>query len=148
MATAYADIIKRFLPTISEYKLLEVDEDTAYELVTPYVVAAITQFRDAGVEKLDDRDDEAGTFNIDLTSEEMDIICDLMRVEWLKQKLYNSELQRNSMSTKDYTVFSPANLQNAMRDTYTDAREEARMRLYQYTYTQVDAKYKPSAKKE
>lgn len=71
----------------------------------------------------------------DLSDEEIDILVDLMRVEWLKHKLYNSELLRNGMSTKDYTVFSPANLQNQIRITYQDAREEARMRLYQYSYT-------------
>jgi len=135
VATSYTTIIERFLPTVKEYLYADIDEDELYELVCPYIISAATQFNDACIVDLNDRDDEAREFVNDLSDEEIDILVDLMRVEWLKHKLYNSELLRNGMSTKDYTVFSPANLQNQIRITYQDAREEARMRLYQYSYT-------------
>lgn len=142
MGTLYSQVIEHFLPTVSEYMFLEMEEEQAFEFIFPFLKNAITQFNDACIFDLEDRDEENQMFNVDLTFEEIDILADLMRVEWLKQKLYNSELLRNGMSTKDYTIFSPANLQSQIRETYIDARESARMRLYQYTYTHNNAGYK------
>ena len=135
MATSFSTVIERFLPTVTEYMLMDLDEQQRDEILTPFVLSAATQFNSICVRDLNDIDKELGQFNVDLSDEEMDILTDLMRVEWLKHKLYNSEIMRNGMSTKDYTVFSPANLQNQIRETYVDAREDAKMRLYQYSYT-------------
>lgn len=142
MGTPYSTIIDRFLPTVSEYSFLELEEDEVYELVLPFLNAAATRFNDACIFDLNARDEENAMFVANLHDEEMDILADLMRVEWLKQKLYNSDLQRNGMSTKDYTVFSPANLQAQIRETYKDAREEAQGRLCNYTYTHSIGGYK------
>lgn len=142
MGTPYSIIIDRFLPTISEYAYLEVGDDEVYELVLPFLLSAATQFNDACIFDLNARDNDNTMFLADLHDEEIDILSDFMRVEWLKQKLYNSDIQRNGMSTKDYTVFSPANLQAQIRETYKDAREEARARLYNYTYTHSNGGYK------
>ena len=135
MATSFSTVIERFLPTVTEYMLMDLDEQQRDEILTPFVLSAATQFNSICVRDLNDIDKELGQFNVDLSDEEMDILADLMRVEWLKHKLYNSEIMRNGMSTKDYTVFSPANLQNQIRETYVDAREDAKMRLYLYSYT-------------
>lgn len=135
MATSYTVIIERFLSTVSEYMFLDMLKEDRYAILVPYLIGASTQFNSACVFDLEDRDEDLQQFNADLTDEEIDILVDLMRVEWMKHKLYNSEKLRNGMSTKDYTVFSPANLLNEIRTTYQDARESATNRLYGYTYT-------------
>ena len=140
MATTYKEIINRFLPTVAEYMLADLDEDTCTEIITPYIISATTQFGDACIEDIVTMSDDGTGFATTLSDEVIEIIVDLMRVEWFKHKIYNSEALRNGMSTKDYTVFSPANLLEQLLATYNDAREEARMRLYQYTYTHPKSK--------
>lgn len=135
MATSFYTIIERFIPTVSEYMFANVSKSVCYEILTPYVISAATQFDSVCIHDLQDRDDELGQFNVDLSSEEIEILSDLMRVEWLKHKLYDSEKLRNGMSTKDYTVFSPANLLSEIRETYVDARSAADARLVNYTYS-------------
>lgn len=135
MATAYNTIIDRFIPTISEYAFFSLDENEREEFIDPYIISAATEFDSVCIEDLADRDEELRQFNIDLSDEVIEILVDLMRVGWLKHKLYNSEKLKNGMSTKDYTVFSPANLLSEIRDTYVDARDTAKNRLVMYTYT-------------
>lgn len=135
MAVSFDDIIERFLPSVKEYAYIGLDEYERNEILYSYIVAAAAKFRSACLEDLDDVDTNAGIFNSDLSDETIDILVDLVRVEWLKQKLYNSDLMRNGMSTKDYTIFSPANLHAQIRETYQDARKDAQNRLYQYSYT-------------
>lgn len=140
MATSYDTLIECFLPSVSEYGLLELDDQDCRDMLVPYVIAAANKFNSACIEDLNDRDEDLQQFNVDLSDEVIDILVDFMVVAWLKHKLYNSDLLRNGMSTKDYTVFSPANLQNQIRITYQDAREQAQKRLYHYTYTHPNEK--------
>lgn len=135
MATSYDTIIECFLPSVSEYVLLELADQDRRDMLVPYVIDAANKFNSACLEDLNDRDEDLQQFNVDLSAEVIDILVDFMVVAWLKHKLYNSDLLRNGMSTKDYTVFSPANLQNQIRLTYQDAREHAQKRLHNYTYT-------------
>lgn len=140
MATSYDTIIECFLPSVSEYILLELDDQERRDMLVPYIIDAANKFNSAGIEDLNDRDDDLQQFNIDLSDEVVDILVDFMVVAWIKHKLYNSDLIRNGMSTKDYTVPSTANLQNHTRITYQDAREHAQKRLYHYTYTHPNGK--------
>ena len=135
MATTFVSVIEKFLPTIAEFYFLDCDQSERDAVLLPFVLGAATHFNTICVRDLNDIDMNSGQFNVDLSDEEVDILIDLMRVEWLKHKLYNSEIMRNGMSTKDYTVFSPANLQSQIRETYIDARDAARNRLYHYSYT-------------
>ncbi len=135
MAVSFDDIIERFIPSVTEYSYLGLDEDDRNEILYAYIISAAAKFQDACLDDLKDVDNDTGIFHSDLSEETIDILVDLMRVEWLKQKLYNSDLMRNGMSTKDYTIFSPANLHAQIRETYQDARKDAKNRLYQYSYT-------------
>lgn len=135
LATSYNTIIERFLPTVAEYMLLEMTEDQRNSVLDAYIISAATEFNVACLHDLEQRDEENRCFMEDLSDEEIEILVDMMRVAWLKHKLYDSEKLRNGMSTKDYTVFSPANLLAELRDTYADARETAMNRLTNYTYT-------------
>ena len=87
MATSFSTVIERFLPTVTEYMLMDLDEQQRDEILTPFVLSAATQFNSICVRDLNDIDKELGQFNVDLSDEEMDILADLMRVEWLKHKL-------------------------------------------------------------
>lgn len=139
MATSFNDIVERFIPTVAEYSFFKLDDEELNELLKPYIISAATQFSSACMSETVQFDKESFEFSEDLSDEVIDILVDLVRVEWLKHKLYNADILKNGMSTKDYTIFSPANLQEQIRETYIDARNTAKMRLYQYSYTHPDS---------
>lgn len=139
MATSFNDIVERFIPTVAEYSFFKLDDDELNELLKPYIISAVTQFSSVCMSETVQFNKDSFEFSEDLSDEVIDILVDLVRVEWLKHKLYNADLLKNGMSTKDYTIFSPANLQEQIRETYVDARNTAKMRLYQYSYTHPDA---------
>lgn len=139
MATSFNDIVERFIPTVAEYSFFKLDDDELNELLKPYIISAVTQFSSVCMSETVQFNKDSFEFSEDLSDEVIDILVDLVRVEWLKHKLYNADLLKNGMSTKDYTIFSPANLQEQIRETYIDARNTAKMRLYQYSYTHPDS---------
>lgn len=139
MATSFNDIVERFIPTVAEYSFFKLDDDELNELLKPYIISAVTQFSSVCMSETVQFNKDSFEFSEDLSDEVIDILVDLVRVEWLKHKLYNADLLKNGMSTKDYTIFSPANLQEQIRETYVDARNTAKMRLYQYSYTHTDS---------
>ena len=139
MATSFNDIVERFIPTVAEYSFFKLDDDELNELLKPYIISAVTQFSSVCMSETVQFNKDSFEFSEDLSDEVIDILVDLVRVEWLKHKLYNADILKNGMSTKDYTIFSPANLQEQIRETYVDARNTAKMRLYQYSYTHPDS---------
>lgn len=139
MATSFNDIVERFIPTVAEYSFFKLDDEELNELLKPYIISAATQFSSVCMSETVQFDKDSFEFSEDLSDEVIDILVDLVRVEWLKHKLYNADILKNGMSTKDYTIFSPANLQEQIRETYIDARNTAKMRLYQYSYTHPDS---------
>ena len=139
MATSFNDIVERFIPTVAEYSFFKLDDDELNELLKPYIISAVTQFSSVCMSETVQFNKDSFEFSEDLSDEVIDILVDLVRVEWLKHKLYNADLLKNGMSTKDYTIFSPANLQEQIRETYVAARNTAKMRLYQYSYTHPDS---------
>lgn len=139
MATSFNDIVERFIPTVAEYSFFKLDDEELNELLKPYIISAVTQFSSVCMSETVQFNKDSFEFSEDLSDEVIDILVDLVRVEWLKHKLYNADILKNGMSTKDYTIFSPANLQEQIRETYVDARNTAKMRLYQYSYTHPDS---------
>ena len=139
MATSFNDIVERFIPTVAEYSFFKLDDEELNELLKPYIISAVTQFSSVCMSETVQFNKDSFEFSEDLSDEVIDILVDLVRVEWLKHKLYNTDILKNGMSTKDYTIFSPANLQEQIRETYVDARNTAKMRLYQYSYTHPDS---------
>lgn len=139
MATSFNDIVERFIPTVAEYSFFKLDDEELNELLKPYIISAVTQFSSVCMSETVQFNKDSFEFSEDLSDEVIDILVDLVRVEWLKHKLYNADILKNGMSTKDYTIFSPANLQEQIRETYIDARNTAKMRLYQYSYTHPDS---------
>jgi hypothetical protein len=108
MSTSYDVIHNRFLGKISDYLLMNMESPDVAELLDGYMVGALVQFKQCS--KLSNRDSVARIFNDDLTDEEIEILSNLMVLEWLKPIVNNVEELKNRFSTKDYQFFSPANL--------------------------------------
>lgn len=139
MATPYSDVINVFLNKITDYDLPKFTDIEKDSIVEGFMKSACTKFRVCLVD-LSARDDETKEFLNDLDDEIIDIITENMLVEWLKPKLLNTENLQNALSTKDFSLFSPANLLNSIRETMTNIRKEAKSLINNYSFHHADMK--------
>lgn len=134
MATPYSEIYNSFLNKISDTDLLSLSDTSKATLLLGYMNYACSEFE--GICKIDltNRDDEAETFNLTLTRADIDIISDGMLVGWITPKyLFNENLQ-NTLNTKDFNTYSPANLLKEIRETYNNVRQNFEHKMNKYSY--------------
>lgn len=130
--TAYETVYSAFRDKVTDYDLAGITDTDEASILFGYMKSAIGKFGRI-CNKLNDRDDLLNQFNGDLTDTEIDIISELMVESWTKPKLYDSEKLRNSLSTKDYSFFSPANLLNQLRELNQQAKKNARAMMNEYS---------------
>lgn len=137
MATQYSDVINVFIGKINDYDLPKFTDVEREEIITGFLVSACTKFKSCKVD-LYDRDNTLKQFNQTLDDEIIDIISETMIVEWLKPKLLSSENIKNCLSTKDYNLFSPANLLKEIRETFKECKYESKKLINNYSFSHAD----------
>ncbi len=134
MATLYKDIYNPFLERISDTDILSFTETDRKSILHGLMVRACTKFERFCTVDLQDRDDIQEQFNNDLNDEIIDIITTGMVVEWIKPKYFFNENLQNVLNTKDYNMYSPANLLNQIRETYLEVKKEYENMVNKYSY--------------
>jgi len=132
MATSYQVIYERFLPKISDYSFLNLTENEVEYQLEKYLKSSIVKFRYCT--KLSDRNEIEKSFNENLTDEEQEILSILMCVEYLSPKILTDDLLRQTLSSKDYTLYSQANHIKEVRSIQDSFKSEAKSLMILYTY--------------
>lgn len=130
--TAYEKVFDAFRSKVSDYDLMLLEATDEVEILLGYMKSAIAKFGRV-CDKLAAADDTLARFDGDLTDVEIDILTELMVENWTKPKLYDSEKLRNSLSTKDYSFYSPANLLAQLRELNKEAKKNARHMMNEYS---------------
>ena len=107
MSTPFAEIDNMFLSDINDNTILEYAEDERAEILNNLRKKAIPRFK-CCKNDLTDRDEIFGEFKSDLTDEEKLILATIMRKYWLNDKIYNLNLLKQRLSTKDFRMTSQA----------------------------------------
>ena len=138
--TAYTEIYDLFLMTAKDYKLDELynssEEDFAIYL-QGFLVYAIADFTSCK-NNLELRDDEEGTFLIDLTTKEKIILAKLMVMAWLKSQINNVTQFQLKLTDKDFKHHSEAQNLTAKKEYYANLREEVSQDMVDYGYKDLD----------
>lgn len=134
MATPYANIYNSFLMKVTGYKLLELLPEEREEIIAYYLNAARAKFYKKCKHDLMDIDEDNQIFNTDLTIDEVDILSEIMIIEWLSPQIYSDELLESRLNTKDFTEFSPAKLIEQIRSVYNESKKRVKYLIVQYTY--------------
>lgn len=139
MATKYEYIFDEFKDKITDPDLLLLSKTLEVHTLRAIMAKSITKCkRICKASGLDTGDDEIFEFAVDLPDEVIDIVTEWMTVFWLEPYLNNIENLRNALSTKDFTVFSPANLLEKISNRYELARKHARSAMNEYSYVIAD----------
>lgn len=134
MATPFALVYELFLQQIADYEFAKLaPEDMEYNMER-WLRAAITKFSFDCRANLGDRDMTLKQFNANLTELEQQILANQMVVEWLSPKIRTSELIKQSMSDKDFKLYSQANHLEQIRSMRNEAQEEVDSLITRYTY--------------
>ena len=140
--TSLHKIYGKFLPKISDYKLLALSDEEVYETLFDYYETASALFfrcsKDLsvtytttiveGVEVIE------GHVVGDLTNYEIQIIVSLMLIEHITPQLLTSENLKQSLSDKDFKIYSQANQLREIRLLLESLERKAKKMITGYTY--------------
>lgn len=134
MATSFESIYARCRGRIKDYDKEGYTDEMFAMAEKDLLEIAIDDFVDICVQDLTDYDLELEEFNITLTRKEQSILALSMIVHWLEPYVYNSDALKNAMSTKDFTVFSPAKLLEQMKDLLKESERKLRAEMNLYSF--------------
>lgn len=134
MATAYTDIYKRFVEKVSDYNLLEFNLDTREDILRSYLKSSEVDFQRICKTDLSDKDEKLQTYNQELTNKEIEILALGMLVHWYNPIIHNTDLLRNFLNTKDYTMYSNANLLMELNKSKKQVQEDLKRMIMDYSY--------------
>lgn len=132
MATDYSVVYDSFLGKITDTDLADMTEEAANSVMSDLLKQAVVKFSESC--KKDLHTVTVSGWEDDLDDYEIDILSELMVEAWYKPRLNFTELLRNKLSTKDFTTFSPANLQKENRESYELAHSRARSMINEYSF--------------
>lgn len=138
MSTPYSVIFDRAVFRFRDVDFLKLSNSEIHVVLTNFLKSAIADFAPVCEIDLTDYDDKLAQFNTDLDLECQEILSLGISFYWVSSRVMSQELLRNSLSTKDYTYFSPANLLRESQELRDSLRKEYRDRITQYTYRHGD----------
>jgi len=131
------------LNKISEFELLQLDDNNRTEVVDGYRKRAVAAFKkNCRVDLQTTADDENRVYDVDIADEDLDELVDIisegMLVQWLKPYVYQQDLLQNLMNTRDYSMYSPAELLMRVGNAYQKAQRDYTQMIREYSYNHGD----------
>lgn len=143
MATNIGEIYGNFLSKISDYAFLSntiMESEINDELFGYFKVARTKFYRCKN--SLDTIDDDAvdggKVFTVDLAPMEIEILSTLMLTEYLKPRMITDEILKQSLSDKDFKIYSQASQLREVRLLYNVLKSDASKLITEYTYLDLD----------
>ena len=143
MSVSYDVFTGAFLAKVSEYEFMQLGEDNRTAVIDGFMKRALNGFRKNCLYDLfTTGDDVIREFNVTIPESDLDEISDIvaegMVVQWLKPYVYKQENLQNAISTRDYSVFSPAELSHRVSEVYTQAKYDYRQMIREYSFNHGD----------
>ena len=138
MATPYSVIHARAIAKISDYDILKFDVSTREAMLYDYLLSAQVEFQRLCKVDLSDKDDILAQYNADLDEEIIEILATGEAYYWLCPKVLNTENLYNVLNTKDFSMYSPANLLKELQDLRDMFWKDFKRKMYEYTYRTAD----------
>ena len=139
MILSFDVFVSAFLSKISEYELLAMLEDDRNDVVDGYLRGALVAFKkNCKYDLTAAADSETRKFNTDIADNDVDEIVEIisygMVCQWLRPFVYQQENLQNVISTRDFSVYSPAELLMRVGNAYKQAQKEYTQMIREYSY--------------
>lgn len=100
--TTYRELCDSVFSKIKDYGLAGLDKDVAFSIILEYLNPAILMFSGC-TQDLNDRDDELGEFNINLTNQNFQILSNYMVICYLDANyIRTGEMLKSHLSSTDF----------------------------------------------
>lgn len=100
--TTYQELADSLFNKIKSYDFLEMNEDTAYQIVINYIRPAIVKFQSCK-QDLSNRDNVLAQFNFTLTDDTFEILVNYMVIEWLTSNyILTWDALKSSLTSSDF----------------------------------------------
>jgi len=144
MATPFGDIYTLFLSQVTDYELAVMDETSLDENLQFWLMSAIGFFSNCR-QDISEFDLTAKQFIADLTINEKQILSKFMVVVYLDTHLIKEDLMKQTLNSKDYRMYSPANQIKALIEIKSKINSEANTLMSRYSYSLKNLKelFKP-----
>ena len=130
--TSYEVVYGRFLNSITDFNLAELDDHTLNEMLRDWLHTAIVKTRTSSKITRNDVDE---VFNSDLSDLDIELLAMGMKLAWLDQTLNSTDNVLMFIGGKEEKFFSQANHIGELRALRADTLREMQQ-LYTYsTYT-------------
>ncbi|MCY8513834.1 hypothetical protein [Bacillus atrophaeus] len=139
MPTLFEEIYGFFLPKLTDYSFLNISEKDLSDTLEPLLRSSSIKFRRCK-KNLSDRDQTLKQFNENLSDEEKEILACFMVVEYLTPKIITADLLHQTLSSKDFKLYSQANHIKEIRELRNLIKKEAEDLMLQYTYSNGNMK--------
>lgn len=142
MGTTYNEVFDSFKDNITDPDLLQFAQGLQNDMLLAIMKKAIAKCQRVVKQTTDLalKSDDTMEFEQYISDEIIDILTEWMTVVWLKPYVNNIENLRNNLSTKDFSLFSPANLLDKIGDRYDKSRKYAKSITNEYSYVIADMK--------
>ena len=132
MATPYEKIYERFLNSVTDFNLAELDDHSLNEMLMDWLHKAVVRARTSSDLS---RDNVNEVFNNDLSDLDIELLALGMKLAWLDQTLGSTELTLQFIGGKEEKYYSQANHISELRALREDTKLEMQ-KLHSYnTYT-------------
>lgn len=132
--TTFEEVFSRFRSRIRNYDFLEFDDFTILQYQYSLLIQSIFDFSDICKTDIENYDSELMVFNQKLTGKEINILSLGMMVHFLEPYVYNTDALQNAISTKDFSVYSPANLLEKMTELLKETKKELKKEINLYSF--------------
>lgn len=143
MSVPYNLFTGAFLSKISEFDFIQLEEKTRTAIVDGYMKRALSVFqKNCKYDLFTTGDDIARVFTVDIPDADIDELVDIvsegMLVQWLKPFVYKQELLENTLNTRDYSTYSPAELLMRVGNAYNKAQKDYTQKIREYSFNHGD----------
>lgn len=136
MATKFSDVYDRALSKIREWTYLDMEDEQVYSVLSVLLKGVVSEFSRICEYDLEDITEEG--FTAELSEECIEILATGIVYYWSTAYVADSDKWRNLLGTKDYSVFSPANLLSVTRATRDNFELEFRDKMNRYSFIHGD----------
>ena len=135
MSTPFSNVYSYFMPKIEDYNFLQLNKEDLESVLEPLLLTSIIKFKKCKKD-LSKRDILSKSFIEDLSDEEVNILAQLMTVEYLTPKLLTADLVEQQVSTNEYKTYSQANHIKEIKSLRDMMQYEASKLITSYTYSE------------
>lgn len=132
--TTYQDLCNSVFSKIKDYGLAGLDKNTAFSIILEYLNPAILMFSGC-TQNLEDRDDELGEFNFELTSKNFQILSNYMVICYLDANyIRTGEMLKSHLSSTDFHKYDNKDTLGKVKEIREMYKEENDQLMINYSF--------------